>query len=190
MSNYNKRYNCVYVRVPRTGTASLGSILNVGGGHMPVVDIKRRFENNPPTSVKWDDLFKFGFVRNPYTRFVSAYYNLHLDEKEGDINRFIQDEDKMNQLWKHEHTLVRPANEYLCDEDGKIMVNYVGFFEDLHNHWNFIFEKLGVKEPTIVHSNRTDRPKKKLTKKSKRILYDIYRKDFKIFVYEKGKLHL
>jgi hypothetical protein len=186
--NYNKKYQCVYIRVPRTGTGSLGTILNIGGGHMPIVRAKQMFEDNPPTNLKWEELFKFGFIRNPYTRFASAYYNLGHD-KEHDINDFIQDKEKMDTLWKEENVLVRPANDYLCDDEGNIMVDYLGRFEDLHNCWNYIFEKLGMTEHQnrmmITHVNRTNRHKKELTPESKKILADIYDRDFSIFKYEK-----
>lgn len=154
---------------------------------MPIEEIKQSYEKEPNSQLKWEDIFKFGFCRNPYTRFVSAWYNLGFDIKRGEeINEFIQDEDRMNTLWKEELVLVRPINEYLCIDD-KIEVDYVGRFENLLEGWNELFKKFGMNpnEVRITHVNNTDRKKKKLTDKSKEILYDIYKKDFEIFGYEK-----
>lgn len=189
MGVLNKTYYCMFVRVPRTGTGSLGTMLNLGGGHMPIMQMKSQYEKKPNSQLKWEEIFKFGFVRNPYTRFVSAYYNLGLDLKHN-INDFIQDKDKMDQVYKEEAVLLKPEWEYLCDNDGNVMVDFVGRFENLHDDWNFLFEKFGYNRKerdryVLVHSNRTDRHKEKLTPEAKKVLYPIYKKDFEIFNYER-----
>jgi hypothetical protein len=145
------------------------------------------------TALQWkeelsdfDNLFKFAFVRNPYERFVSAYY-FFVDVgflEQPDINEFLAGVGDWSEFGKHKSAyLFDPMVTWLCDEDGDLLVNFVGRFENIGKDWETVREKIGGQPlPHIMKGHRTKVP---LTKESKKILYDRYCQDFELFNYKK-----
>lgn len=179
MTSYDPKHNCIFVNVPRTGSGSISTIIFTGG-HLPIAIYKDKFlKSNDEES--WEAVFKFGFVRNPYDRFVSAYYNLKYDRKKGDINRFLASKNNWERLEIEEHALIRPMNEYLYIED-ELGVDFLGRYENYLDDWKKISKYLNITQE-LPHKNKTDRPKSILSPASAKKLYDYYHKDFILFNY-------
>lgn len=158
--------NCIFVRVPRTGTISIRSLfntfantVNVYSGdestslkdpHLTLSEIKdiiftdskyERFRN------KYYSMFKFGFVRNPFDRIVSLYHylkkggsieNLHFK----DFNDFIENYYNKFDYWDW---FDKRIQQYKWVEG----CDFVGKFENLENDIHFICSKLGVSEDKV-----------------------------------------
>ena len=156
----------------------------------------------------WEELFKFGFVRNPYDRFASAYTaNIstdgeqplrefkHLDYKltKEDFTRFITTEEKYLKggAWVH----VVPQYEFLCmfpkpndyGKDEKPFVDFVGRFENLHEDWKKACDMIGMYTDlrTVRHwgANPFKDYDSLYTPRTRELVADIYKKDFEIFDY-------
>lgn len=178
MTVYNAKYECIFVNVPRCASGSMSAIIG-GGGHKPMKQFKKQFESEEMGD--WDKTFRFGFCRHPYERFVSAYCNLRYDLKY-DINTFIENEVHMKKLFNNQRVLVNSCSEYLCDDNGALMVNFLGRFENFKADWGVIARVLKITDD-LPHNNQTNRAKPILGKKAKQILYDIYNNDFQKFGY-------
>lgn len=64
MSLIMKRYKALFVHVPKTAGGSIKETMaKLGGGHTPIWKYSKSTRN---------EYFKFAFVRDPHTRFVSA----------------------------------------------------------------------------------------------------------------------
>lgn len=85
----------------------------------------------------WSNIFTFALVRNPWDRMASLYfYRL----KKGQIDSTLSFREYISQLRSPQYSLKgsmhsRPAYyysacEYLCDQNGKLMVDYVGKYEE------------------------------------------------------------
>jgi hypothetical protein len=88
------------------------------------------------------------FVRNPYTRFASAYY--HQTRKDGwiSINKFIENIDLNDYLYFPQSYFTNNGSS----EDKK--VTFIGRYENFINDFNLIMKKIGKTGHSIPHYNR------------------------------------
>lgn len=108
-------------------------------GHAPL----RRAEALMPAD-RFDEIFKFAFVRNPWDRLVSwhSYVLQHPEHRRhrriaglGGFEAYVEYEirrDKISQL------------AMLSDSKGRLRVDFVGRFETLHEDFEKIRERLGI----------------------------------------------
>jgi len=150
--------------------------------------------------------FKFGFVRNPYARLVSAW--AFLGSKKGyfpktiDFTTFVHAATQNNleslndSPPRHEYSIyvdiewhVMPMRSHLYDASGNLLVDFVGRVENFENDIARIFRRLKISD-----SNRQEIPSKNTTghasydryytKDLKRLVYEYLREDFETFGYE------
>lgn len=126
---------------------------------------------------RYSDYFKFGFVRNPWERLVSWYFSIlglrsnntlrqYVDANSKNFKEFLRCTDVIqeehtryssivhnNDLLIENPYLPYPKSisfnqlDYISDSEGKVAVDYIGRFENLHESWNFVCDKLRVNIP-------------------------------------------
>lgn len=148
-----ERTQSVFVHIPKTAGISVGQSLygdDLKWGHHTAQEIKEIFG-----SQKFDEYFKFAFVRNPWARLHSAYHFLQA----GGINR-VDKEYADNVLSKYscfEHFVLEglddqkvkkgihflPQCAYLEDAQGRSLVDFVGRLENISEDFTVICNKLG-----------------------------------------------
>src|SRR5205823_3086961 len=111
--------------------------------------------------------FKAAFVRNPWDRLVSwycmireqqTYTNRFWEYVRGRANSFddfllhctdtIDDHDGRKSILYNQV-------DYLSDERGRVIVDFIGRFEDLGADARTLFERLGLEPPMLPHVNRS-----------------------------------
>lgn len=111
----------------------------------------------------WANYFKFCFVRNPWDLMVSLYYfNRRPDYGKTEVGRFAKRHNFTDFItWfvrtrknKKGGIITKGQLPYILNNNGKLLINYVGRFENLVNEFGNITNKLGIKEK-LMHSNRT-----------------------------------
>jgi hypothetical protein len=141
---------------------------------------------------KWNEYFKFVFVRNPYDRAVSGWnYNMETEKLNIDFNIYIE----MGSIVSDEeywHCFL-PQSESVIDENGDYFVNFVGKFETLEEDFQKILKKIGFKKilhnPEVKKNNRKHNSYKKYyDQRTLDIVNKIYEKDFELFGYKKYEL--
>ena len=188
------RYKFLSIRIPKTGSTSVTKILepyfdiagesigateqNTYYHHRTTKYMKSHFEK-----MKWnfDDYLKFAFVRNPFEREVSLWKYLKKIKKEGYVKEKFSDFVKL------------PANytymDYVKDEDGKLILDFVGRVENMQEDFNTICDKIGIPKVKLPHRNKTKH--KHYTEyyddETKQIVAKKYAKDIEYFGYEFGK---
>ncbi len=114
----------------------------------------------------FEQLFKFAFVRNPWDLQVSSYHHIrrerpHLMEHISNFEQFIHwklDPERPYQF--HVDTSIEQQSDYLVDLHGKLLTDFIGRYENLHDDFNAICEHIGIKTPTLPHRRKaTDRDK-------------------------------
>ena len=77
-----------------------------------------------------------------------------------------------------------PQSEFICNNDGKIMVDFIGRFENLNEDLKKLSEKIN-KEIVLEHHNKNNKLgfSKIYTEDMKLKVYKIYKKDVQIFKY-------
>lgn len=135
----------------------------------------------------YDQYFKFSFVRNPYDWLVSLYHYIkgskaHRDYK---LANELSFKDYVNREINNKPYL---QSDFLTDENGFLIVDYIGHTENIQAAMNYIFNKLDIGKKNIGHENFSSRDKNYLKYYDKQLKKDVYfyfKKDFEIFGYEK-----
>lgn len=190
-----EEHKCIFVRIPKCATRSLSMSMfgNKGGGHTDILSYRvifgvERFEN----------FFKFSFVRNPWDRVLSAYYflkdgGLNSDDarwasrhlaRYSDFRTFVKQ--WMNPESVRSRVHFRPQYEFLCDDRGQLLVDFVGHYESLERDFAYVAKRLSLRAD-LMHTNRTDsRPgdfREHYDDESIAIVADVYQKDIHHFDY-------
>ena len=80
------------------------------------------------------------------------------------------------------HKLV---SEFICDENGEVMVDFIGRFENLETDFNRISDQIGISNQ-LPHVNRTKHTKYRdyYNAESKKLVHAIALRDIEMFDYE------
>lgn len=157
--NLLHNHQIVFIHIPKTGGPS----------------IRRGFFNNnfekyvgPNFPKDWETLFKFGFVRNPFDRFISAYkmftngftndnphieLGLKYDFKPKDFLQMVkEDKNYFDTFGIGFHTYPQTHKFNFLDK-----ADYVGRFESLEQDFKKICEINRIKYEQLPHWNKTNR---------------------------------
>lgn len=189
------RLHCIYVHIPKTAGVSINKALfgNYGGGHRSVRSYRRIF--GPRV---FNQYFKFTFVRNPYSRLLSAYQffrNGGFNESDqlwasenlsqfASFEAFVMDWLNEHSIWSKDHFV--PQYAFVSDVDSNLEVDFVGKFESIDDDFREVCHRLGVTATlgtensggTGTASWRDHYSNMMLDKVSR-----IYAKDFAVFSY-------
>lgn len=164
MATYSRNKNAVFYHIPKCAGLYIDSILSEEDDFItynfniksPIrfywsseVGIREEFNEKcqkfliDPETMK--ECFEFTFIRNPYTRFVSAYfYSKSCETDEPGIMDTIQSAiDNINRV-SYTTYLHLFKTQWKNIEYNKKEIDYIGRFENLHSDLKEIFKKLGL----------------------------------------------
>lgn len=114
----------------------------------------RAAKNRMPQD-KFNEYFKFAFVRNPWERLVSEYVFLLRESTHGRHERVK----KLGGFNDFIHMQIPRADAYqinmLTSKKGKLLLDFVGKFENLSHDWRFVCEKIGIEYQALPVVNAT-----------------------------------
>ena len=129
--------------------------------HISALELRKILGN------KFDEYASFAFVRNPYSKIVSSYYfyregRAAREVRAGKHGFFVRSKVIFAQilpfsLWSILYPY-RSCSRSLVDQDGKLLVKHIGYFENLENDFKDIVGRLGFDSrlEQLPHFNRTD----------------------------------
>lgn len=149
----------------------------------------------------WEDCFSFAFVRHPYARLVSFYNwqraaigraapdapmrswpSIQAHLRSGNFSALIRDEQFLGSL------AGRPQADWVCDEEGRCIVDFVGRFEDLASGIRTVASRIGLPVAGLGTLNTTaaDRPLGEHVggESDYEFIHDLHRRDFEMFGYD------
>ncbi|MFG6139553.1 sulfotransferase family 2 domain-containing protein [Halomonas sp. B23F22_10] len=144
---------------------------------------------------KFQEFYKFAFVRNPLDRALSGYKYLKAGgNKAGDLEvaRYLEKYNGFNDFVDRElvagsminHPIFRPQAWYLCDWKGDIQVDYVGRFETIDNDFKKIAKHLHLGccggLPLI---NKSTECSEIISETASSAIREVYRADYHFFGY-------
>ena len=169
--------NCLFVHIPKTAGQSVESAFleNAGLSWMDrsrfLLKKNNSIKKGPPrlahltateyTALGYLDvdvfssLFKFCFVRNPFQRLVSEYQYQH---SHIGFKKFVMeilpklltdDYDRNNGLNRH----IMPQWKFIYDKKGKLLVDFVGRFENLQADFRVVTQKTMGKIVELPYRN-------------------------------------
>lgn len=184
----------IFIHIPKTAGISVvkaffGDVTLEG--HRSVSFYKQVFGS------RYSDFFTFTIVRNPWDRLYSAYkflekggMNIHdknAFETHLSIYRDFEDFvlNGLNKKITLEIMHLIPQHEFVCDKNGKIIVDHIGRFENLNKSIEKINDIL-KSDFKLEHHNKTDKKNYKDIYTTKMIekVHQIYQKDIDIFEYK------
>lgn len=198
-----------FISIPKCASKSILHIFNLGKNRDNHFDEKSDqsiiYENHQRLSVlekRYDlnDKYIFTFVRHPYERIVSwFYYHKHTEPyKSLSLNEWISKGckthwKKQNETnWKKEN--LSPLLQYNFIE-GNSNINYIGKMENFEQDCKNIIDQINIlleqnNYPKITFSNikvnsRSYPNKDKITEENKNLIYNMFKKDFEYFNYNK-----
>ena len=162
-------------------------------GHMSILSL---IEKGIMSEEYFQNAFKFCFVRNPWDRLASLYcYFKRIKRKNvEDCPDFINfcrklEREKIPPVGFYNvegFSQCNPQLDWITDKDGKIVVDFIGRFENLEEDFKKVCEIIGIKEE-LPHSNKTDHKNYMEYyhyEETKKIVDKLYEKDIKVFNYE------
>ncbi|RMF76834.1 MAG: chondroitin 4-O-sulfotransferase [Acidobacteria bacterium] len=190
-----ERLGCLFVHVPKTGGVSVARALfgHLAGGHRTVDEYLVLYGH-----LRFARLFRFAFVRDPFTRLESAFRFLKAGGMNDDDRRWAEEHlagiDDLEQFcvswltpenarsWVH----FRPQADFVCDATGRLRVDFVGKFERLAEDFDAVCRRLG-RRAELPHLNRSAPrrrdPRETLPDAARRRVAEVYRRDFELFGY-------
>ena len=167
-------YRCIFIHIPKTAGNSITYALNFLpkitdkdyssakiGKHAKAVEVKRILGDKI-----WEEYFTFSFVRNPWDLVVSCYYwwlqKAHKWEKFHPDIRRIQQLGSFDGFMHSQYgrEMINEIKGNIFDwisEEGEIIVDFVGRFENIQEDWKEVCEHIGAQDQTLPHKNRTER---------------------------------
>tara|TARA_B100000029_G_C17443797_1_gene912474 strand:+ start:101 stop:817 length:717 start_codon:yes stop_codon:yes gene_type:complete len=120
----------------------------------------------------WNNAFKFGFVRNPWDRYVSNWKWLTRKDPSGrgwnfrgfkspegtvSFEEFVEEISIAYEFndpgYQHDRWHICNQIEHIIDNNNKIMLDHVARFENFEKELSNIFSILNIKQPKIPHLN-------------------------------------
>jgi len=170
----SRKYKCVFVHVPKAAGQSIENFfLSLHGltweTRSPLLLRSNRDPAIGPQSLahltaqeyidcghlsrdEFESYFKFSFVRNPWDRLVSEFRYRRYDEKYT-FAKFVQKrlpkKDSFSDAYRH----ILPQYDFLHDEAGTQLVDFIGRFENLQNDFDYVCSQLGVADTMLRHVN-------------------------------------
>ena len=141
---------CIFIHIIKTAGTSIKKSLGKEkkqikhAGHDYAKDVKQKVSGST-----WKDYFKFSFVRNPWDKMVSQWwYNGHpkvrgrniYTSKVKTFREYILYFAEGGEITSKIHD--PRCTPWLVDDSGKILVDFVGRFENLEEDFNFVCQQL------------------------------------------------
>ena len=192
----------IFIHIPKTGGTTVEKRLqltNIDNLYSTSLFINNRTLQHMTWDKyveKYPEKFKlyktFSIVRNPYHRFISSYNWFPPQARIGKLSGQTLDQyinivawhvltKEFNKTPFHEHLI--PQWKYICDEEGRVVIDTIFKQEKYHKVDMFLETTFGCNRK----ENYEIGPKHDivLTKKQKQKIYSLYKKDFEIFEYGK-----
>jgi hypothetical protein len=169
----SEQHGCIFVHIQKTGGQSIRALLSSGPPdsyyHRQARELRAAYGGEA-----WARCFKFAFVRNPWDRLVSWWTMIDRNRPllgSGRLNAFqtyvltransfeeflaycsddIADTDGMKCIYRNQF-------DYLSDESGHLIVDFVGRFERLGKGMAIVASRLGLTMPAMPHLNKSPR---------------------------------
>jgi hypothetical protein len=203
----SETHKTIYIAVPKTGTSSISEPLekynHIYRNRIPVNGAFISLENEHANALeirkclgeKFGGYKKIAFVRNPWSKVVSAYFFY----SKGRASRRIWMPGRVPfrtmvnvllakilpfKIWVRVHPL-KPCADYLCDEDGELIVDTVFKFEDLEEGYENLCEAFGVEVTPLAKKNQSGHAgyKAYYDEKTCKYIEKRFERDVKLFDY-------
>lgn len=160
MAIVDENRNFIFIHIFKTAGNSVRKAMGMAakefmGGHVDAKDVKRALSRKGKADF-FEDAFKFTFVRNPFDWLVSLYHHMKssgegyrqapVKKQNMDFHQALRYIilDLMQRDKKAGTNKYQSQYEFVTDENGLLLVDYLGRFEDLDFHVQEICRTLDI----------------------------------------------
>jgi hypothetical protein len=165
-------FNCVFVHKPKTAGQSIEQVFlkaldlnwdtrapllmwpddnpQLGPRLLAHLSAREYVDMKYMTAEQFSSYFKFTFVRNPHTWLVSIYVYFDYYRKH-DFNTFLETVMAKNICDRQ----FAPQTEFIYDENGKLLVDFIGRFGRLQQDFDHVCDCVGMPHTPLPHANKT-----------------------------------
>lgn len=101
----------------------------------------------------WKNYFKFGFVRNPFDRYVSTCFFLNRNNPDFAASAKTFMKRALTVPRFRQRILVQPQNLQLIDDNGNLALDTVGRYETLQQSYDEICKRIGIPAKSLERKN-------------------------------------
>ena len=150
----------VFIHINKTAGSSIEKALKLRFEHKTALE--KRAEIGPEL---FAEKFVFAFVRNPWDKVVSHYHYRVRTNQNGFGENQLPFEDWMRRAYGERDPryydipkMFMPQTDWLTDEDGELLADFVGRFERLQADFDIICQRIGrnASLPHVKSSQRDD----------------------------------
>ena len=184
----SKKRNFVFVHINKTGGMSIEKALGfTEKQHFTAIESLQMIG-----AKKWEKVFKFSIVRNPWDKVVSQYFHrlktnqIGLGDYRIDFKEWVKlTYGEQNPKYYDDPKYFMPQLNWLTDNNGKLMVDFIGRFENLENDFRFICNKIGVStDLPLINKSEHKEFQFYYDDETTEIVKRWFRKDIETFKYE------
>ncbi|MCK4947010.1 MAG: sulfotransferase family 2 domain-containing protein [Candidatus Aureabacteria bacterium] len=194
------KYKCIFIHIPKSAGTSINAALGIGREGIQSLfgkiseeekakyGLTHTYWHHCPISLikpfipegTFNKYFKFTFLRNPWDRLVSLYLYYKRINRLDNIDAFNQ--------WilskKIPSYLLIPQLDYITDNKGNIIVDFIGRFENMDKDWKYITKKTGANTKLLpVNISNRKHYSFYYTEETIRVVGELFRKDIETFGY-------
>ena len=133
----------------------------------------------------YDRYFKFVFVRNPWDLQVSLYHYV-LKNEGHHRHKIIKQMRSFDEYlaWKVENQDLRTQKDFVTDADGKIIVDFIGKYENLSEDFQTVCKVLKI-DALLPHINQSKHKdyRQYYTDRTRQLVEEYLREDIEMFGY-------
>ncbi len=174
----------VFIHINKTGGTSIKKALYLPQNHhATAIDFKKEIGDK-----RWGKRFKFTFVRNPWDKIVSQYhYQLQRTQKYKNYSfaQWIEEKYVEKKIPLKYKILYIPQVKWITDKDGKIMVDFIGKFENIEEDFSKICKIIGKKRG-LPHLKKTKHKsyREYYNEETKEVIRNHFKRDIEMFGYK------
>lgn len=135
----------------------------------------------------WDSYLKFGFVRNPFDRFISTCFFLNRNNPAFKASAVPFMKRALTVPRFQQRILVTPQADLLGSDNGQIGIDVVGRYETLQSSYDEICDKIGIPSTELLKKNQSQHEgySDYYDDELRELVAAFYAKDFDMFSYER-----
>ncbi len=203
-------YECIFVHIPKCGGTSIEDVIwpmprsesNLWEGL--INDYENKYQTGGLQHLKgyqilqevgkdvYKKYYKLSFIRNPWDKAVSQYAYM---QKRKDLMDFIGMKDGasfkkyLELIQKKKHVQWEEQYKFILDDNGELMVDFLGRFERFKEDVLKVLEKLSIDVDNIPHRMKSKRKSydSYYDSESMEMLQSIYQVDIEAFGYTFSK---
>jgi len=186
-------HRCIFIHITKTaGTSVAKGLFGYLPYHYTAIDYRVIYGRKT-----FAEYFKFAFVRNPWDRLYSAYRYLKAggwDDKDkawaatnlgtcDNFATFVKHWISPDNIRRHLH--FQPQCYFICDTKGRLLVDYLAYFETINDDFKEITKRLHIDTHLGNHNvNPGSDYRDAYDEDSRNIVADIYAQDIAFFGYD------